>query len=500
MTLTAEQAIAKVNELHKEISRRRRPIERRENYFDGFQTLAYASDEWKRFHDDRYKGFSDNWCEVVARAAPERTELFGIRLGEDVDAQSEDEKVIWRDWEINEGPAKSSQGFLSGAVTSRSFALVWGNADDEPVLSWEHASQVVIGYSADGARTPLYALKLWVDDDVELATLYTVDQVWKFQRNGFVRVGADGRTNAGLIVPSSMTEGGGWAERRPTEDDSWPLDHDMGVLPMVEFPNRPLLRRGPMSDIDGTMAMQDAINLMWAYLFGAADHASMPARVVMGQDPPKMPILDEQGNKIGEKPLDIDALTKGRMLWLTGQGAKIGQFDSAKLDVFTSVLNVMVKHTASKTRTPVHYIMGELGNVNGETLTAAELPLAMKTREGHKHLTGPIREVVRRFALVRGNKAVAEACRTAVVQWKNPETSSDAQMSDAALKDSQVGWPFAAILERRYGLSQPQIQRVLEQVQAERDDPVLKQIEADAAASAAAAAQPPAVPDAAVGA
>lgn len=497
MALTAEQAIAKVNELFQELERRRRPIQRRENYFDGYQALAYASDEWKKFHNDRYKGFADNWCEVVARAAPERTELFGIRLGEDIDAQSADEKQIWWDWEVNEGPAQSAQGFLSGAVTARSFALVWGNSDDEPELTWEHSSQAIIGYSAGGRRTPLFALKAWVEGDDEFATLYTVDEVWKFQRHGFARHVVDGRTASGLFVPSSVSSAGGWVQRQPEGDDTWPLKHDMGVVPMVEFPNRPLLKSGPMSDIDGTMAMQDAINLMWAYLFGAADHASMPARVVMGQEPPKMPILDEQGNKIGERPLDIEALTKGRMLWLTGQNTKVGQFDSAKLDVFTSVLNVMVKHTASKTRTPVHYIMGELGNVNGETLTAAELPLAMKTREGHKHLTGPTREVARRFALVRGNKGVADACRTAVLQWKNPETSSDAQLSDAALKDSQVGWPFAAILERRYGLSQPQIQRVLDQVDAERDDPVFKQIQAEAAA---AAAEPPTVPDAAVGA
>ena len=52
-----------------------------------------------------------------------------------------------------------------------------------------------------------------------------------------------------------------------------------------------------------------------------------------------------------------------------------------------------MKHIASQTQTPIHYIMGELGNVNGETLTATELPLATKVRSGHKHLTSPTREV-----------------------------------------------------------------------------------------------------------
>lgn len=463
--LTSEQAITKVNTLYAELDDRRPVIEKRERYFDGQQPLAYASDEWKKFHQNRYAAFSDNWCEVVGRAAPERQVPFGIRLGDDVEAQSPDEKILWRDWELNEGPAQSAQGFLSGGITARSFALVWGNDDDEPELTWEHSTQSVVGYSMDGRRQAVAAMKTWCDCGMEYATLYTVDEVWKFQRKkAMVSV-------AGLHLPASLRETGNWD---PREDVELVVGHDMGVVPMVEFPNRPLLKTGPISDIDGTMAMQDAINLFWAYLFTAADFASMPARVVLGQEPPKIPILDANGQKIGEKAVDGDALKAGRMLWLSGQNTKIGQWDASKLDIFTDVLNVMVKHTASKTRTPIHYIMGELGNVNGDTLTATELPLAKKVHEGNKHLTGPMREVFRRFALVRGDKRVADACRTAVVQWQNPETASDSQTADAAIKAKTVGWPFEAILERIYGLSQPEIQRVLQQRAAEGDtDPIL---------------------------
>ena len=443
--LTLEQATAKVVKLSDALRDRRTAVDKREDYFEGRHKLKFASDEWRKAHEQRYRNFSDNWCEVVGRAAPERTEIFGLRLGDDADVQSRDEKALWRDWEINEGPAQSAQGFLSSAVTSTSYALVWGNDDDEPVLTWEHASQAIIEYADDG-RTPLASLKQWSDGDLEFATLYLDDEVFKFQR----RTGV-----SGLVLPANL---GGWELR---QIDRPHIPNPLGIQPMVEFPNRPLLKKGAISDIEGTMAMQDAINLMWAYLFSSADFASMPARVVMGQEPPKIPVLDEQGQKVGERPVDPEVLKNGRMLWLTGQNTKVGQWDAAKLDVFTDALNVMVKHTASQTRTPIHYIMGELGNVNGETLTATELPLAGKVREGHKHLTGPARGIFRRMALVRGQSAVAEACRTAQVQWKNPETASDSQVSDAALKDTQVGWPFAAVLERRYGLSQPEIERVM---------------------------------------
>lgn len=186
-----------------------------------------------------------------------------------------------------------------------------------------------------------------------------------------------------------------------------------------------------------------------------------------------MPILDENGQKIGEKPVDSTALQEGRMMWLTGKDTSIGQWDAAKLNVFTDVIHVMVKHLASQTRTPIHYIMGELGNVNGETLTATELPLAFKVREAHKHYTQPIREVFRRFALVRGNESVAEACRTARLEWANPETATDAQLADAALKDIQIGLPLETVLARRHRMSPSEIADVMAKREAQAMDPYL---------------------------
>lgn len=186
-----------------------------------------------------------------------------------------------------------------------------------------------------------------------------------------------------------------------------------------------------------------------------------------------MPVLDENGQKVGEKPLDIDQLTRGRMLWLTGQNTKIGQWDSAKLDVFTGVIDTLVKHVGAQTKTPLNYL-GALANVNGETLDGLRIPLHNKVRDGQKHLNSPQREVFRRFALVRGNAGVAEACRTAVIGWKNPETATDAQTSDAALKDKQIGWSAAGILERRYGMSQQEIDKELQRRETEGlNDPVL---------------------------
>ncbi len=471
MGLTPERAAYWANKLHADMtSRNLNALQSREAYFNGDQPLRFASTEWRNFHNDRFKGFSDNWCGVVGSAAPERMEVFGVRLGDDADVQSPEEAALWRDWVLAGGPEKADQGYLSSAYLSTSYALVWGRSGDEPTLTWHNPDSTIVHYDPETGG-PVYGLHAWVDDDrLEHATLYTADEVWKMSR----QTSASRLAAQGFVLPATLSVlSGGWGPRDGVEPV---VRNPLGVLPLVEHPNRPLLSRGPISDIDGTMAMQDAINLMWAYLFGAADYAGMPARVVMGAERPVMPILNELGEKIGEKPLDLEALTRGRMLWLTGEKASINSWDAAKLDVFTAVVNVAVKHIASQTKTPIHYIMGELGNVNGETLTAIELPLAMKVGKAQKSLTGPTREVFRRLALVRGRSAIAEACRTAVVQWRNPETMSDAQVSDAATKDRAIGWPLEAIFERRYGLAQPEVARLMRQIEAEANDPIMASV------------------------
>jgi hypothetical protein len=476
MPLTPDQAINRVHKLYDRLAGRRAEIDKLEQYFRGDQKLAYASDEWSKQHSKRYRDFADNWCVVVGSAPGERTEVKGFRLGDGTGRLSDDEQWLRRTWEVNELPAQSSQGFLTSTVSKRSAVLVWADEDGEPEVTWEHPSQVIVDYDPTSTRRRRAALKAWVDGKTEYATLYMPDEIWKFERAHEVQQNT-GRTESGLYLTSvSNNRSGHWLEREDTGDAEWPLTNPLGVVPIVEFRNRPMLDGEPLSDIAGTMAMQDAINMLWAYLFVAADYASMPARVVTGQEPPKVPILDSLGNKVGDKPVDIAELTKGRMLWLTGQTTKVDQWDAAKLDVFTDVINVSVRHVAAQTRTPIYLIHGELGNVNGETLTGLDAPLVSKVRESHTFYTSPVREVHRLMAMVRGDDRLADACRSGIVQWANPETRSDAQVSDAALKDSQIGWPFAAILERRYDLGQTEIDRVLEQQQAERSDPTLEAV------------------------
>src|SRR5699024_12647135 len=126
--------------------------------------------------------------------------------------------------------------------------------------------------------------------------------------------------------------------RQTAVDDVWPRPNPTNMVLLVVFRNETRLDDAPMSDIDGVISMQDAINLVWAYLFNALYYASLPQRVVTGADVPSIPILNADGHIVGEKPVDLDQLIKDRILWIPGEEATTTEWSAARLDVFSAVI------------------------------------------------------------------------------------------------------------------------------------------------------------------
>jgi len=469
--LDATEALYLVNRIYARLASRRPDNDTREDYYNGKQPLSFATDEWRQANAARYDKFSDNWCRPVVDAEAERIRHTGIKLGTDevFDAAA---KKLWEQWLLNEMEVQSSQGFVTSLITSRSFVIVWGDTStDEPLVTWEHSSNVEIEYDWANPRIRKAALKTWVDEKNEYATLYTAESVWKFQRP---RIGVVNERNSQAEQARQVgVVDGGWVPRE-VGFEPWPLVNPMGVVPVVEVPNRPILGGDPVSEIQGVIPMQDAINLLWAYLFLAADYASMPARVVLHQGPPKMPILDSTGKKIGEKPVDIKDLQEKRLLYLTGADTSIDSWPAADLKIFTDTIEVGVGHIAAQTRTPPTYLVSKTGmsNVNGEGLKASEIGLVKKTLEFQSFATPALREVYRLIALAMGDKALAQQTRLATITWMDPEIRSEAQLADALLKKKSLGYPLEKLMELD-GMEPLEVERVMAMSEAERNDPQL---------------------------
>lgn len=455
--MTPEQALRHVAELETELNSRQKAIRHRDEMYRGEQPLAYASPQFRQYHQSRYDGFADNWCGVVGDAPIERLEVVGIKPRSDDDSEARANDDLWRVWTDTESDHQADLAFLDAGVCSRSFALVWGNPADEdtPRVTWEHPSQAIVSYDPEtGERRA--GLKTWHDEDMQFATLYLPDQVWKFQRR---RVA----TSSGKLwtPPSGLSAWpGGWEARQPAGDEMWPLPNPLGVVPLVEIQNRPRTLGPPLSDISGVIAMQNAINLMWSYLFNTADFASFPQRVILGAEMPKVPVLDDRGQVVGERPVDLEKFAVDRVVWLTSTDAKIDQWDAASLDVFTKVIEVQVGHVAAQTRTPQHYLVGKMANLSGDALKAAETGLVKKAEEKTKHYGRGIREIFRLVALAKGDPALARRVRSGRVMWADVESRSRAQTADELVKMKQIGFPFEFLAER-YGLTPAEVAEVV---------------------------------------
>lgn len=467
----ARRAVTILNRLADELRRREAVTTRRLDYYKGNHKLAFASPEFRDYFADRFRGFSDNWTAPVAAAPAERMNVLGMRLPGEETTDVE----LSEAWKVADCERGSSESFVVMLAAARAYCLVWGNPDneDEPRVTWERPDQAIVAYDSDtGERVA--ALKLWSDDTREYATLYERLFVWKFSRT---RTARGGYSVAGLIVPSDSdvvrsAGQGGWEPRRGVNDDAWPIPNPMKRVPMVELRNQTLLDEDPLSDIAGVMAMQDAINLVWSYLLNSLDFASLPQRVVMGTDIPQLPILNDQGQVIGKRPLELDTLINERILWIPGQDAKIGSWAAADLSAYSHVIERAIEHIAAQTRTPPHYLIGKVANLSAEALTAAETGLVAKTGERIVYVNSPVREIHALMALAMDDDAKAKACRRGTVMWADTQFRAIGQKVDALMKMKSMGFPLRWIAEQ-YGLEPPEVDRVMAMVEEQAQmDPI----------------------------
>ncbi|MFF1499748.1 phage portal protein [Streptomyces sp. NPDC058316] len=447
MGLTLGQAGQLADQLLSELQSRSGLVTKGVSYYKGEHPLRFASESFRKHFAKQYAGFSDNWTLPVADAPVERLTVTGVKAAGETRSHAD----LWSVWQRNGLDAESQLGFLGAGTGARAFVLVWGDPDDEetPEVTVEDARQAVIAYEPGSRRKRVAALKSWQDGQRVYATLYTKTEVWKLER----AVSPEPSKSPSM---QSVEELGRDFELRDTGNAPNPQPNPMGVVPMVELPNRPLLADDPISDVAGVIAMQDAINLLWSQLFTASDFASFPQRLILGAEAPKTPILDKTGQVIGEKAVDLDKFAVDRVLWIEGEQAKAANWPAANLEAYTKVIEVAVGHIAAQTRTPSHYLIGRMANLSGDALVAAETGLVKKANEKQLWFGTALREVFRLIALARGEDKLARGLAGGQMLWADAESRNQAQAADALLKLRQIGFPFEW-LALRYGLSPTEV-------------------------------------------
>lgn len=467
--MTPQEALKLAETLADKIKDRRPNVELASKYFRGTEgRMKFASDEFRDYFQQRFDGFSDNWCMPVAQAPIERIGYLGMRLDGDRNADAE----LERQWERNDARRGLSEAVLMMTIAKRSFALV-SPSPLGPRVTFENPDSSAVMYNAI-TRERLAGMTVSQDDTHEYGQLLLPGSVLRVKRE---KVGLN---NGDRYVPPDAT---GWVfdDARGAVEEP----HPFGVVPLVEMRNQALLDNDPISDIAQVMTMQDAINLVWAYLLNGLDYASLPGRVVTNGVMPKEDILDADGNKIGERPMELDSLIRDRIAWLEGQNIKIDEWTPGNLEVFSKVIEQAIGHIAAQTRTPSHYLINSASaNVPAAGYELAEAGLVSKAAERISYAESTVREINRLMALATGDKKRAERVATAKVLWKKPQYRSEAQLMDGLAKMRTIGFPIQWIAEE-YGLGPEEVARVMNMIRDEQTDPYLALLgEKDASAVA----------------
>jgi hypothetical protein len=392
-------------------------------YFEGDQLLSHATAAWREAFGSLFRmAPADNWMPLIVESKTERMEVVGFRFGKQ---QSADD-AAWDIWQANGLDAESDMAHTEAVKLGEAYWLVEPPArgsSDPPRITLEIPHEMIVAYSPGDRRTRVAALKKWVDDDGYVyATLYLPGYIYKYR--------SQQKASAGRKVE--------W-QRRPGDEGGV---NPLGIVPVVPLRNNPTPTGGGTSDLKVAMPIQDVINKLLIDMLLTSEFMAFPQRVLLGVEVPKDPVTGQ--------PIRAAQLEAARSrLWAFEGGPngdpKVAEFTAADLKNYVEARQHLIHGLAAKTRTPPHYILGEMVNVSGDALTAAEAGLTSKTRRALKPIGEGHEETLRLSFLAIGDNGKA-AMLTAETMWADPERLSLAQIADAAAKKKDVGVPWEQLM------------------------------------------------------
>jgi hypothetical protein len=456
--------------LSRRLDARNKQIDVLDRYYNGDQPLAYASVKFREAFGHLFGGFSDNFMALVVEAEAERLAVEGFRIGIGRRAQEEQasneapgeepeaglptaDEDARRIWQANQLDAESAIAHTEMLVKGDAYTLTWPDPDapETPRITIEDAREMITEHDTQDRRRVRVALKRWIDTDGHYAaTLYYPDRLEKYRSEK--AIAKTNPVDGGWELRTQGRTKLAWV-RRELEDEPWPLPNPIGKVPVTRLANRPRLDGRSRSEIEDLIPLQDAINKTAADALVAAEYAAFRQRWATGIEIPEDP---ETG-----KPIEPFEAAVNRVWYAEDEKTKFGEFEATDLRPYVALLEMWIQHTATRSRTPAHYLLGQSGTFpSGESLKATEVGLVAKTRAAQRHAGEAWEQTIRLAFLAvdpedpRGQEQDSETI------WTDPENRTEAEHIDAVLKMKGLELP-PEFLWQRAGLTQNEIARVL---------------------------------------
>lgn len=431
--------------LYSKLSARQGEMQEHDNFYEGDHPLPFVTKAHNAKMRDEFRGMLEdsksNFMSLVVDVVEERTRVDGFRVGSANDPQADAD--TWNIWQHNNLDAESQVAFIDSLVKGVSYLSVWRDPGEEiPTIAVEDASQTIVDYvPGTNFRKRAAGLKIWTDDWTghERADIWMPDGIHKFSRSSKDRE----ESNTDFERPK------GW-QRIETGDF---VSNPQNIVPIVPLRNRPRLLVEGTSEIKGPKPIQKRINsklflLALAGYFGAHRQRWAVNLAIME---------DDDGNPI--EPFDV-AVDK---LWQVepqedpnATEVKFGEFDATPLDGYIRAIEQDVLHISVTTRTPRHYLIESGQAPSGDSIRSAESGLTRKGGRKCRTWGEGIEEAMR---IARGFTDAGPTAASSEVVWASTEIQSEAERTDATIKQFQAGLiPYEAALEK-LGYSQTEIRR-----------------------------------------
>jgi hypothetical protein len=428
--------------LHARIEKQAAQAARLEAYYTGDHPLPDLPEKAKDAFRRLLKQSRANFTGLVVDATAERLQVDGFRFGGDRQGDTAASAI----WQANGLDAESELAFTDATSLSRSFMFVWPNDErpEYPLVTVEHMSQVAVECAPGNRRRRIAAAKVWLDDwtGKMLATVYLPASPLEPDGAVYKYVSAKPRDYGQDCVDIV------WKPRL-VEGEDWPLRNPFGDrLSIVELPNRPNTLKGPRSEIEDVLDIQDRIDKTIADRLIAQEYGAFAQKWVTGMEIPE----DDDGNPVAPFNVAID-----RLLMAEESEAKFGNFSATDLGPYITAAESDIMSLSSITKTPPHYLLNRSGQpVSGDALKAAEAGLIAKVRKRQRHYGEALEEVMRlAFAAAGDDRADDFGAETI---WRNPEFRTEGETVDALVKMRTLGVPLEALWER-WGATQEEITR-----------------------------------------
>jgi hypothetical protein len=418
-----------------------------ENYVIGNHTLPDGDPRYVKALRELQQKSKTNYVALVTNAPCERMEVQGFRFGNDPDAPADEEAN--KIWQYNNMDLYSQIAHITAATFSRAYIMVSPpqDGDEYPIITVEDPRCTIVEHDPARPNIIRAGLKMW-NDDIDgyvKAVVYLPDSIHYFRgRLGTFYQNIDYDTLKNRLVNTGNWEYFG-AEPNP-----------LGEVPIVPLNWRPGLHGTSMAEAEEGFSIQDRINATILDRMIISRAQAYKQRWAKGI---KIPKTDSGQAK---PPFDPGA----DILWaVESVDAQFGEFKEADITMILKAVRDDVGDLAAITKTPPHYLLGEIVNASGDALKAAETGLVSKTKHRIKTAGWTWEKVIKlAFGWMGDTSKQREALAETI--WADPESRSRAELADAILKETQVGVATEIALER-LGMTPAQIQRNMQLRRAE---------------------------------